>query len=532
MTQALQLLEEYPSQKFNLLCPPTMTLVAENELYTLEVEQVRIDPNPKNGLVHRLEDDRYMLAKPAVKAIDQVAGVVTEESKAVYMDEKSIIWQAKRKRRKPDGEWQVEHGTYEIHADNLRESIQRRNERKFRNEKYYPASKWDELARRKLDENTREEFIVNYIRQKTEDEVVEWVRHRVARAETGAMLRASRALLGLKMQYTPEELGRPFVIVRRRLNWKVLQQHDASGLVAKLLAARVEQDMLDLFGVEPKQFSPKQLETAAALTEEMEAAGAEELLQGKAISFTGEICVGCEQPIPIHNLRYREDGEPLCVDCSTNGLLVERTEPPTAEPPIERIPLDWLVKEYPEARDLFKGKSPTIPELCDLSPAWAVSLCNRAGKLPEWARLHTDAMRSHLLSQPDGLYVVLSGNFIVNRHDPIGATGAKRLVEGLQQIDAKKWHERHIANHAKFHFEVEDLTRLTWEQFFAWRLWVTAGKATLPWYADKVDKDEPEQPATTESPEEEEPKPDDKVADLASRIAELYGGHTDPNIPY
>jgi len=53
-----------------------------------------------------------------------------------------------------------------------------------------------------------------YVESATRKEILRMRRHKLARCETGAMLRAIRGLLTIKNSYTKEELEKPFVIAR------------------------------------------------------------------------------------------------------------------------------------------------------------------------------------------------------------------------------------------------------------------------------------------------------------------------------
>src|SRR5690606_20875043 len=67
-----------------------------------------------------------------------------------------------------------------------------------------------EADRKKVQGYTAEQWA----KEQTRANMIQWKKNKIMRAETGAMLRVVRALLNMKMQYSPQELRKPFIIPR------------------------------------------------------------------------------------------------------------------------------------------------------------------------------------------------------------------------------------------------------------------------------------------------------------------------------
>ena len=152
-----------------------------------EVVQVKIDPNPRSGDVHQI-DRGLSPARPAVDRIAAALGIVFDPDRTEVEKLSRTEWRGKAigARRNADGTWSVRSGEYEWDAE-LRAEIDELNAEK--------KGKAFDLRARIL-ENRR------FGRQ---------------RAETGARLRAIRALTGIKTSYTAAELQKPLVFVRQTI---------------------------------------------------------------------------------------------------------------------------------------------------------------------------------------------------------------------------------------------------------------------------------------------------------------------------
>lgn len=232
-------LAKYDPGKYNLLMPTT-TLRRLTPFHQIRTEEVSIDPDPTHGEVYKVGEswdpnsrqrvDLYALAKPALMRIAAAAGIVWNwrESGITYRDETTVVYKAIGAIRTASGEMIPISETKEIDLavieDETRlqyeskvESLIRDGGLSYEDSKRY-KSQWKKITDKEgqqrnvcfLDASERDRWVEDHVRSV----MLQWRKNKVMRAETGAIERVIRALMGLKSHYTREQLERPFVLAR------------------------------------------------------------------------------------------------------------------------------------------------------------------------------------------------------------------------------------------------------------------------------------------------------------------------------
>lgn len=201
-------LEQYREKKFNVLVPTTH-MQQISPFHKMRIEEVRVDPNPDNGEVFKVGSKKVgnswqnvlSPAKPAIMKLANAAGIVWNwnETRVLAANRDYVLYQAVGAIRKPSGEWIPLKATKEIDLVVIEEETLESN-----------LKKADGLKEDKLNGLTKQKWA----EQQTRSNMIQWRKNKVMRAETGAMLRVVRALLNLKMQYSPQELQNPFIVPR------------------------------------------------------------------------------------------------------------------------------------------------------------------------------------------------------------------------------------------------------------------------------------------------------------------------------
>lgn len=197
---------------------------------------IQVNPDPKAGEVFETgyNSGKFALQRPALERIAICAGIVWDarETKLLRAEREYVIFQAVGYMRSDSGETITLTGTKEIDMSVVEDEMRAEQTVKVFNDGNKEYRTWnrkimyEELSgeqQAKVDGLTRREVTV-------------FRKHKLARAETGAKLRAIRSM-GLKSSYTTEELRKPFVIVR-----VVPNPHDP------MVRASMRQAALSLYG--------------------------------------------------------------------------------------------------------------------------------------------------------------------------------------------------------------------------------------------------------------------------------------------
>lgn len=228
-------LSVYKPAEYNLLVP-TVKMAQSNPLYRVRVVEVQANPDPNSGDVFevgsRREAGRYIRLyspqKPLLERIANAAGVILHpsETRLIRRTPRYAYYVAVGAVRTASGEWVVATASKEIDLDVIEDELQIQYEEKCENAGKDAAKKyggeWIKEAaedregktytknRYVIAEPDRQRFIADSVRAN----MIQWRKNLVHRAETGAILRLIRRLLGMKSQYTQEELRHPFILAR------------------------------------------------------------------------------------------------------------------------------------------------------------------------------------------------------------------------------------------------------------------------------------------------------------------------------
>lgn len=211
MTDVGSQLALYEPTKFNVL-QPKMVASQAGRWFKPSITVVEISSNTKSGDIYKVSgkdddddggqaggfDAMYALGKPALMRIGNAAGVIWDarNSGPVTAQPDYVLFKAVGGMRGPDGTPVVATATKEIDLRVIEAEIRNRKLR---------------LAKKK-------NWSTDWAEQATQDELLQWRKNKLMRAETGAMERVIKVLLAIRSQFTLAELARPFVIVRYDIN--------------------------------------------------------------------------------------------------------------------------------------------------------------------------------------------------------------------------------------------------------------------------------------------------------------------------
>lgn len=236
----LSIIQRYPAGRYNVLVP-TSAMEQISPWHAVRVSEVQANPDPNSGDVFkvgsrwdpdkRVSLDLFSPAKPLLMKIAAAAGIVWNwrESGPETIQRDYICYKAVGAVRLPDGSWQPIMARKEIDLGVIEEEIREQWTAKAeslvqqgglnKEEQLRYRHRWQEVSQGGnkepkntcfLDAGERERYIEDHVRSA----LIQWRKNKLGRAETGAMLRVIRAALGMKAQYTREELERPFVVPR------------------------------------------------------------------------------------------------------------------------------------------------------------------------------------------------------------------------------------------------------------------------------------------------------------------------------
>lgn len=234
---------------------PAESLQNVPPMHKVTVERVKLSANPDDKDVYvqlGKEDDppekkRYALTKDGILKLSSCAGVQWDYSNSGRIDRQDsgtyIAWRMVGAVQKLDGSWLPLQGSYDLDFDVIAEEVE---EQKRSNASRYWGKKdwWAKMGK---------EAQEAYLLKKTKEDVLMIKRHKVARVETGAMLRAIRGLLNIKGTYSYQEISRPFVIARL-----VFQPDYADPIIKAQAVALAFRAMQGVYGI-PAPASPRQL---------------------------------------------------------------------------------------------------------------------------------------------------------------------------------------------------------------------------------------------------------------------------------
>ncbi|MGE5483051.1 MAG: hypothetical protein ACM3VX_09160 [Bacteroidota bacterium] len=233
-------LAQYNPSQYNVLIP-TQSVQQLGPWHRLSVSEVRINPDPQSGEVFKVgsrrsettgkTEDLFMPTKPAVMSLANAAGIVWNwrDSVPLAVNPTSVIYRAVGAIRLPDGSWQPIMATKEIDLTVIEDELRQQFTAKANHPHGvgYDASKnfrgqWQKVKVKDDDGGERERncfFLAEdekqrFIEASVHANLIQWRKNKLARAETGAMLRVIRMALAMKTAYTRDELQKPFIVPR------------------------------------------------------------------------------------------------------------------------------------------------------------------------------------------------------------------------------------------------------------------------------------------------------------------------------
>jgi hypothetical protein len=150
----------------------------------------------------------FSLGKVALMKIAQAAGIVWDHraSGPMSLTRDYVSYKAVALIRLPAGDYQPMMAIKEIDLKVIEAELTEQNIDKYN--KLLKST--DSKDKKKIEGYTQKEWV----EQQTKIALIQWSKHKAARAETGAMQRVIRAALGIKQAYTAEELSKPFIVPR------------------------------------------------------------------------------------------------------------------------------------------------------------------------------------------------------------------------------------------------------------------------------------------------------------------------------
>lgn len=203
-------LENYRKEgKYNVLVP-TVTIQEISPFHKPVLEIVRITPDPKAGEVYEIVQGSgdFSLRAVALQKIGYAAGLIWNARGCMRTDDGSnpsiVSYRAEAAVRKEDGTYMPLNAEYMVDLDVIEQETRDSYEKKgtaLANEQ-----KWNETKRKE------------YIEKNVRRDMLQKRKFRLQLAQTGAMDRVIRKILGLKGAYKKQELEKPFVVPKIAFN--------------------------------------------------------------------------------------------------------------------------------------------------------------------------------------------------------------------------------------------------------------------------------------------------------------------------
>jgi len=192
----------------NLLLPST-NIEALSDFHAPVVDSVYLSANKDDGDVYSAGGKKFRITAQGLRKLSVCAGVIWHPYECKRVDDRSdrhyVSFQAIGGIRKADGQPVWWKGEYDLDFEVIEEEL--------RDQYINTVGKW---ANSNIDwqKKANEDYKQNYIEKCVRRDLLFKRKHKVKLAETGAMNRVIRAILGLKGDYDEKELAKPFVMVR------------------------------------------------------------------------------------------------------------------------------------------------------------------------------------------------------------------------------------------------------------------------------------------------------------------------------
>jgi hypothetical protein len=196
-------LEKWKGMGANLLLPST-NIEGLSEFHAPVIDSVYLSANPKDGDVYPAsggdDNNSFRLAAQGIRKLSVCAGIIWHPYECRRLDDRKdrhyVACQAVGGIRKADGQPVWWRGEYDLDFEVIEEELIDQYTAKCKS-----WNKSDAQKQGYVDSNVRKDLLFKR-------------KHKLKLAETGAMNRVARAILGLKGSYTREELAKPFVMLR------------------------------------------------------------------------------------------------------------------------------------------------------------------------------------------------------------------------------------------------------------------------------------------------------------------------------
>lgn len=208
-------LEEYRSKGLYNVLVPTLTIQEISPFHKPVLEIVRINPDSKAGEVYEIVQGSgdFSMRAVALQKIGYAAGLIWNAKGCGRTDDGSrssiVTYRAEAAVRKEDGTYMPLNAEYMVDLDVIEEETRDSYEKKSQalmKEKKGKNEKWTEEDRKA------------YVEKSVRRDMLQKRKFRLQLAQTGAMDRVIRKILGLKGTYKKEELSKPFVVPKIAFN--------------------------------------------------------------------------------------------------------------------------------------------------------------------------------------------------------------------------------------------------------------------------------------------------------------------------
>jgi len=239
-TEAHHAIEKARKEGANLLLPTT-NVGGLSEFHAPVIDSVFLSPRPSDGDVYPAssgEDcNEFRISAQGLRKLSVCAGIIWHPYECRRLDSRAdkfyVAYQAMGGIRKADGTPVWWKGEYDIDFEIIEEELYAQYQNTCKNWK-----KPDDVKQGYVESSVRRDMIFKR-------------KHKIKLAETGAMNRVVRAILGLKGSYTKAELAKPFVMVRI-----VLRPDFKDPVVRKQLLDAAVKSMTGVYGPEYAQPTP------------------------------------------------------------------------------------------------------------------------------------------------------------------------------------------------------------------------------------------------------------------------------------
>jgi hypothetical protein len=208
--EKLQLeLEEYRKQGAYNVLVPTLTIQEISPLHKPVLEIVRINPDPKGGEVYEIVQGSgdFSMRAVALQKIGYAAGLIWNAKGCGRTDDGSdpdiISYRAEAAVRKEDGTYMPLNAEYMVDLKIIEQETR---------ESYEKKSHALMTDKKRVGEKFTEEDRKSYVEKSVKRDMLQKRKFRLQLAQTGAMDRVIRKILGLKGTYKRVELEKPFVV--------------------------------------------------------------------------------------------------------------------------------------------------------------------------------------------------------------------------------------------------------------------------------------------------------------------------------